>query len=313
MEIKVSNIIVDRQSITPTLIIDVDFEFNSTIEAPLSISGRLLSADNKVISLLNEYQINSDYNLGLRVLTKAEKDKIYREKINSRYFAQLTAVLSTNAIEHIELQREKDQDKSVKFSLNFVIKYLEIFADPQNIATENLFGLQIKRYYKDFIIKHSDWIKSYSQQLGIGKFLLLELQIPDDKKVTELWKELHSNLTQNLKDVENCLRSGDWQKAMFFARKFYENAKIGDNKKVHQEFKNEFSILMTKDQHSEEGINNLLTAIWQLFEFISKYAHEKDRDGNFNLKPIATKEDAYFAYTIGIGFLNLIGRKTSTD
>lgn len=313
MEVKNTNITIDTQALTPTFTIRVDLEFGHKVEAPVSISGRLLSNDGKVIAFLNEHQVNSDTNYGISILTREQKDKLYREKSVNSYYAQLTANLTNKAIEHIEIQREKDHEKSVRFNLEFVVKYIDIPAEPQNLVADNLVRLQVKRPYSSIAIKQSDWVKNFSPQLGIGNFLLLELQIPDDKKVTEFWKELYAKLTHNLKDIETCLRFGDWQKAMFFARKFYENAKIGDNKKAHAKFKDEFSKLMTKDQHSQEGIDNLHTAIWKLFEFISKYVHDKDKEGNLNPLPVSTKEDAYFAYAIALGLLNLIGRKTNAD
>lgn len=313
MDLKNTTITVDTQALTPTLTIRIDLEFGYKIEAPISISGRLLSSDGKVISYINEHQINSDNSYGVNILTRTEKDKIYREKTTNSYYAQLTAILSPKAIEHIEIQREKDHEKAVKFSIDLVVKYIDIPTEPPNLTGDSIIRLQVKRQYNNIVIKQSDWVKNYAPLLGIGNFLLLELQIPDDKKVTEFWKELYAKLTHNLKDIETCLRVGDWQKAMFFARKFYENAKIGDNKKAHGKFKDEFNKLMAKDQHSQEGIDELYTAIWKLFEFISKYVHDKDKDGNLNPLPISTKEDAYFAYSIALGLLNLIGRKINAD
>lgn len=313
MEIKKTLIIIDTEALTPTLSIRIDLEFGQKVEAPISISGRLLSNDGKVIAFINEYQISSDNYYGISILTREQKDKLHRDENVIIYNAQLTACLTHKAIEHIEIQREKDPEKAVRFNLDFVIKYISIPTKPTNIAAEDLVRLQLKRLNRKLIINQSDWVIKFAPQLGIGNFLLLELEIPDNKKVTEFWKELYATLTHNLKDIETALRSGDWQKAMFFARKFYENAKIGDSKKAHHKFKDEFNKLMTKDQHSQEGIDDLYTAIWKLFEFISKYVHDKDQVGNLSPLPVTKKEDAYFAYAIALGLLNLIGRKTNAD
>lgn len=313
MNIKNTNITIDTLALTPTFTIKIDLEFGYNVEAPISISGRLLSNDGKVIAFLNEHQVNSGKSFGISILTREQKDKLCSEKNVDSYHAQLTAIITHKAIEYIELQREKDCEKAVRFSLDFIVKYFVIPVEPKNLAADNLIRIQVDQTFTNIVIKQSDWVNNFSPQLGIGNFLLLELQIPDDKKVSEFWKDLYAKLTHNLKEIETCLRSGDWQKAMFFARKFYENAKIGDNKKAHAKFKDEFNKLMTKDQHSQQGIDDLHTAIWKLFEFISKYAHDKDRDGNLNPLPVSTKEDAYFAYAISLGLLNLIGRKTCAD
>lgn len=308
MAIKISNITIDTQSISPTLTVEVEVEYDYSINIPISISGRLLSADNKVLSQLNESQINSEYDYDLRILNKTERDKI-KEGSKRNYYAQLTAVLTPKAIEHIEIQREKNTEKSVKFSVGFVVKYLVITAEQQNLIVENLLKLQIKKSYSEFTIKQSDWIRNYSSHLGIGNFLLLELQVPDDKKVSIFWKKLYEKLCQNVKDMEISIRSGDWEKTMFIARKFFENVKIGDNKSEHKKFKEEFGKLMEHENHGKEGIENLYDAIWKFFEFVSKYVHDKDKTGNINPSPISKKEDAYFAYVLAIGLLNLIGGK----
>jgi len=313
MNIKNTTIKIDTNALTPAFIVRVDLEFGDIVEAPISISGKLLSSDRKVIAFLSEYHVNSDSSYGINILTREQKDKLYKEKNVKSYFAQLTANLIPKAIEYIEIQREKDLEKAVRFNLDLVVKYIDIPAELSSLSADNLVRIQVNQLYDNVVIKQSDWVKNFSPQLGIGNFLLLELQIPDDKKVNEFWKELYSKLTQNLNDIEICLREGDWQKAMFFTRKFYENSKIGDNKKAHAKFKDEFSKLMTKTQHSQQGIDDLYTAIWKLFEFTSKYVHDIDNEGNLNPLPVSTKEDAYFAYVIALGLLNLIGRKANAD
>jgi hypothetical protein len=313
MKINILDITVDSHTISPALTIGLDIQCPRNIEAPISISGTLSTSDGKVVSFLNEYNLNTDSYFELDALTEAERKRILKEKDIRQYYVQLTAVLSQKAIEYIEIQREKDSTKSVKFMLNFIVKYLEIQVKPVNVIEGTLIRVQIKRDQQRFEIKQSDWVIKYSPNIGIGNFLLLELQIPDDKKVSKFWKDLYAALCHNLKDIEKCLRSGDWEKAMFFARKFYENVKIGDGKPGHKQFKEEFDKLLTKDQHSEEGIQNLHDGIWKLFEFFSKYVHGKDTKGYPRPLPVSTKEDAYFAYSLALGLLNLIGKKTNED
>ena len=112
--------------------------------------------------------------------------------------------------------------------------------------------------------------------------------------------------------MESCMRKGDWHKTMFYARLFYERIKIGDNKPAHKKFREEFDKLLKKDQHNDEGIQNIYDALWQLFEFISKYTHVEDKQGNSKPIPVTSKEDAYFAYSLALGLLNFISKKIST-
>lgn len=109
--------------------------------------------------------------------------------------------------------------------------------------------------------------------------------------------------------MESCLRSGDWQKVMFIGRKYFENIKVGDNKPGHNNFKNKLSAAFVEFGHSAEGIKELLDAIWHFFNFVSKYVHDKDRLGNLTTLPTPTRADAFFAYALAIGLLNMIGEK----
>lgn len=312
MEIKLQNITIDQQAISPTLTIGLYLEFGYSLETPISISGRLLSADSKVLSLLNEYQLNTDSNFGLKQFSKAERDRIWREKSNHSYYAQLTATLPSNAIEHIELIREKDHEKSVRFNMDFVVKFLDMPATPQEITIDFL-RVNIKRAYTNAVIKQSDWVKNYSPLLGIGNFLLLELIIPDKHKVSKEWKELYDRASLRLTEMNEAIRLGDWQKTMDRGRQFYDSLKIGDKKDGHQKFEQELRKLFEADQHSPEGIQNFLDGIWKFFDYNSKFVHDKDRKGNLNPIPITTKEDAYFIYAMGVGLLNIIGKKISDD
>jgi hypothetical protein len=309
MEIKEPKITIDTQCIEPTLSIRTDIEFKDKIYVPISISGKLFSGDGKVIAFINEYQFSGETYYTLKSLSKIEKERIKREQYSTTYYATLNATITSKVIDHIESIREKDLEKTARFRIEYIIKYLDIPAEPSAFLENDLIRINIKQITKTVEIKQSEWIRQYSPHLGIGNFLLLELNIPDYKNVTEFWKNLYEKLTENLKEIETCMQNGDWQKAMFCARKFYENAKIGDNKKGHTQFKDEFNKLMIKDQHSQQGIDDLHTAIWKMFEFTSKYVHDQNKEGDIKPNPISTKEDAYFSYAIALGLLNLIGKK----
>ncbi|MCC6372886.1 MAG: hypothetical protein IT236_17915 [Bacteroidia bacterium] len=310
MNIKISKISIETQALTPTLTIWAELEFQREIEIPLSISGRMLSNDGKLLSLLNEYQVHTDTYYELTILSRPAKDKLYRQKNETRYQAQMTAVLNHMALDWIERLREKDHEKSVRFSFDFIVKTMEIPAEPDRLGTNDSFlKLQIKRLFTNEIIKQSDWVNNYAPSLGIGKFLMLELKMPTHINVSKFWSDLYQQLCLNLNDMETSLRSGDWEKTMLHARKFYENIKIGDNKPGNKKFKDEFDKIMGNDLHTKDGIQNLYDALWKLFEFMSKYIHEKDKAGNIQPAPVSKKEDAYLAFTLGVGLLNMIGRK----
>jgi hypothetical protein len=309
MNITDTKIKVDDQAINPTLNCGINLEFDSSIEIPISISGRLLHQNGRVISLISEHQINSENTYGLRLWTKSEKENSIRENNKNHHYVQLSAELTQLALESIELQRDKNSDNSIKFSLDLIVKSLRLNKEIQENNFSDFIELKIDRKYENVNIEQSDWINNFSEKLGIGKFMLVELNIPN-RNLPEFWLNLFSKLKANVEDMEKCIRGGDWQKTMLFARKFFENIKIGDKKKGHKNFKEEFNKKMKENQHSEQGTKNLYDAIWKFFEFLSKFIHDKDTDGNsYEVLPIPTKEDAYFAYALSIGLLGLIGKK----
>lgn len=314
MEIKINNIIVDQQSLSPTLTIGVYIDFYYDLEAPISITGRLLT-DNRVISYLNEYQLNSDTNFGLKYLSKLEREKIFQKKNSSySYYAQLTAQLSPTAIEHIERTREKKQDKSVYFNFDFLVKYLDMPSIPQEQYTLDLVRVNVNRAYKDFVIKQSDWVKNYSLLLGIGNFLLLELSIPEKQQVNEVWLELYDRLSLRVTQMNEAIRVGDWQKAIDRGRQFYDNLNLNKGKADgHQRFREEMKKLFEKERHSADGIQKFFDGIRSFFDYNSKFIHDKDQEGNLNPILTPTREDAYFIYVLSIGLLNLIGKKLTYD
>lgn len=313
MHVKITHIDVDTQSVQPAFGISIDLEYVSDIEAPICISGRLLCS-GKVVSYVNEFHMHSDARIELRVLN-AETSEAHvngGSKYRSSYRPRLTALLSPEAIHFLEETRDRHHEKSVDLYIEFLVKSMTLpFKLPATGTIQNyaLFGeVRVDRPSEHFTIKQSDWINKYAAPLGIGKFFLVELNIPNTA-IPKFWSALHEKLVGNVRSIEQCLKAGQWQEAMFYLRKYYENIKIGDNKPGHQKFKSELDKLMRDDQHGEQGIKNFYDALWQLFEFMSKYVHDKDKQGNLNSLPVAYKEDAYLGYSLAIGLLNFIGRK----
>ena len=317
MELKVENIGIYKNALEPALAISFGLEYYDDIDIPLSISG-CLNSGGKIISFLQEHQLHErstkTYSLGL--LTQNEKESVFRGNKRERiHIVKLTAPLSAKAVEHIELEREKNPEKSVIFNFDFVVKIMRL---PVQRDAKGSMALQdnhsvievIQDYGHAYVqIKQSDWVNQYSPFLGIGKFILLEFEIPNKHLVSQEWSDLYDRLYLRTQDIEQAIRLGDWTKAMWSARQFYELIKVGDDRPNHRWFEENLKKLFILEQHSNEGVDNLLNAIHQLFEFVSKYIHDKDRHQKLNPLPIPTKEDAYFAFAISIGLLNVIGKK----
>ena len=310
MEIKIKEIQIDRQAIVPTLTVGFWLEFDYFTESPISITGRLLT-NNKVVAQLNEYQLNTGYDFGLKILSRNKKNKLHIEQNSNRYFAQLSASLTNRTIEYIENQREKRPEKSVNFSIEFIVKTIEILAEPEKITNDVFLNVKIKKHSKNWEIKQSDWIRNYSPYLGIGNFLLLELEIPEKEKVSENWIKLYERLYLRLAEMKDALQNGDWQKTLIISRQFIEGLKFDTRQKKQREFKEDFKTLFINDQFSEQGFDEFYNGIKAFFNYTSKYIHDKNKTGELNIVPIPTKEDAYFVYALGIGLLNIIGKKSN--
>jgi len=197
------------QSIQPALWIGADLEYDDDIEAPISISGRIM-VGNKVVAYINEHQIINETVLDLKVFDKKTADQRMDagNKFKSEYRAKLTALLSPKAIDFIEECRERHHEKSVDFQIEFIVKTLVLSfkpvgtGGPQN--TNSFLELRVAKPYEHYSIKQSDWINRYSEHLGIGRFLLLELNVTNNN-VPTFWKDLYQNLIENLRGAENCI------------------------------------------------------------------------------------------------------------
>jgi hypothetical protein len=71
--------------------------------------------------------------------------------------------------------------------------------------------------------------------------------------------------------------------------------------------------LFIEDDHDQESFDDFHGGILKFYSFLSKYKHGKNRKGDFKKYPTPHKEDAYFAYGLGLGLLNLIGAKLNRE
>jgi len=147
--------------------------------------------------------------------------------------------------------------------------------------------------------------------LGIGKFLLLELNVPEIKKLNDSnWKDLYERLILRITQTEEYIKKGEWDAALKPIRHFYDNLKFLDSKPNQKQFKGELKELFFIDNHNEESFNAFYSAIENLFDFSSKYNHDDDKNGVLKEKYlIARKEDVYLFYSLAIAILNLISKK----
>ncbi|WP_340067232.1 hypothetical protein [Ascidiimonas aurantiaca] len=306
MNIKTIQIEVDTQSINPMLKIWVNLEFDYSNEIPVSISGKLCHQNGQILSVLSEYQLNTDSRYGLTLRTEQQKEE--RGKNTEIHSVQLSALLTPKAIESIEKQREKAQNKSAEFYMEFVLKTMNIPVDFNNLQNNHLVRLNIEKKSERYSIEQSDWVANFSPKLGIGNFLLLELNIAKNQ-TSESWTELIDLLKTNILEMERCIMLGEWKKTIEYSRQFFDGLNIKSSGRTNPTFENKLREVLLNEQHNEEGINDLLKGIKSLFDFTSKYVHPKDRAGILKPYPNSGKEDAYLVYTLSIGLFNLVTSK----
>ena len=310
MEIKANSFSVDQNSTIPALVIYFEMNYMDGEEAPISVSGRILTDDLCLISHLSENYIvkGTSYELNSKDPAASEFNNSNRE---AKWGFHLTAPLSKESISHIEQIRERNQDKAVNLNFDLIVKYFSTKNKLTPIPSQTLLTLNVSRMKSTLRIDQPTWLKTCAPYFEIGNFLLLELRIPDKLLVDEFWFELYQRLVINTQEMESYIRIGDWENVLRSSRRFFDNIKIGDSKPGNIGFEENFQKLMLADGHTLEGVKNLYDGIWQLFEFTSKYAHDKDKAGNLKANVVTSKEDAYFTFAICVGMLNLLGRKIS--
>lgn len=306
MKITRTRIEVEKQAINPTLKIKLDLEFERSKEIPISFSGKLCLNNDKILSVITEYQTNSDRNHNLQSPDSDSKavDSGFKDQI----MIQLSAELTPLAIESIERERDKNATKSVEFYIELVAKSLIVPVERFQYNGSDLVQLDIRREHARVSISQSDWINDFTDKLRIGNFLLLELNIPNEK-ATGSWKKLFDNLKSQLTEMENNLKNGDWKRAIETSRPFFELLKLRNNNIGDKNLKHELNNILIQEGHNQQGIDQLFSGINSIYQFVSKYSHLADTQGVFKPFPLANKEDAYLLYSLSINLLNLIGKK----
>jgi hypothetical protein len=319
MDFVVKSITVEQNSILPSLLVSIEVSHYYNMEALISISGTLRSGFGVTIAHLSEHEFQGERVIDLKLFDENQTNEIYSgaNKYRSAFYITLTALLTPKAVQHIEEVREKTGEKSVLLGCKLVSRIVTLPYKPKSAGgpqtNDTLIAIKTKEISLDqYKISQSDWINSYAKPLGIGNYLLLELNIPSKHEVDEAWTELYHRLRLRLSEIETANREGDWQKAMIASRQFYEIIDFKEKRLIKdKELREALKELFIKDNHSIEGFQNFMTGISSFFNFTSKYFHDKNnRDGEYNPVPNPTKEDAYFVYALALGLLNIIGKKT---
>ncbi|MGB7532202.1 MAG: hypothetical protein WA977_04380 [Halobacteriota archaeon] len=332
-----------RDSVSPEIRFDIPLYYRAKYEMPIAAMGILLSEDGKKISDLTEMvtDVSKTSELAAKDIAASESEK--EEEIVLSMVAKLDPI----ALDHIEDLRSKNSKGDVKLSLEIVVRTLnshtilsylllhkgtppfELSKDRKNAQVvlhnwpEKGFSAestdmwilsgqggstflklrnnndQLKANVK---IPSNDWLHDFCPVLQVGKFAVFEFKIPEYK---ERKGDLSKRINEAIKAVEKMegdLRKSEWNRVIEDSRPIWELLRNVDKIKD----------LLLRDGYTEEAAGDLNAIINKLFDYSSKFHHKlgKPPEKKIMYEIKASKEDAYFMYTTGLAFANMISKKT---
>ena len=149
----------------------------------------------------------------------------------------------------------------------------------------------------DVTISSSDWVHDFLPVFGLGRFLTLDLPIPEP--ASELDEKLE-RAVQALSKMDSDIQRGEWADCVEDSRPVWDLLKT-ENPPVKS--------LITQAFPGEAG-TDLLAAVRKLFTFVSTFVKPLDRDKTrLNPVTIPQKEEAYFVYSTSVTVVNLVAQK----
>lgn len=330
-----------RDCVSPEIRFDIPLYYRAKYEMPIAAMGILLSEDGKKISDLTEVVtgVSKTSELAAEDIAASESEK--EEEIVLSMVAKLDPV----ALDHIEDLRSKNSKGDVKLSLEIVVRTLNshtilsylllhkgtppfelpkyrknaqvvlhnwpekrfsaesadmwVLSGNSGSTFLKLRNNQLKGYIK---IHSNDWLHDFCPVLQVGKFAVFEFQIPE---YTERTGDLSKRINEAIEAVEKMegdLRKSEWNRVIEDSRPIWELLRNVD----------EIKDLLLSDGYTEEAAGDLNASINKLFDYSSKFHHKLGKPPEkkimYDIK--ASKEDAYFMYTTGLAFVNMISKKT---
>lgn len=184
MEIKIVEPKPYEKSALPSIIFEVEISHVKYQEAIIGVNGWLETDDGKVIASINEhiYEKPKASEIGAR---GSSFDSKFKEEI---YRTRLIALLSKQALDHIEKKRMADKKGDVKLNLCLNVKYLQSRAvilesfliDPKEIGLQQIRISTSRRCESGKIVAHAsdpDFSTPYTNRWmisGSGSPIFLE-------------------------------------------------------------------------------------------------------------------------------------------
>lgn len=324
-------------SINPEILLEIDTIISRGYEIPIELSGIITTEDRKKISDIYKVSFFSTRDITLfayngfnneeqplRVNAKASlNDKILNyidsvRNVNTRgdviLNLEMKFQLAISKVRANHFRKVSSRDLSIQLPNHLesidlkavLFEYQRNFQRGQDalwiLSTDDLGLVEMKteEFNIDHQISSSDWIQDYCPVFELGRYFVFEYLLPDFEDGSGSIEERLNAAINAVKEMKEYLISCEW------------NGLIEKSRSVMELIRNQEEIiqLLKDDGYTEQAASDLNNAIKNLFDFTSKFIHSVDRAGNeLNPDIQASKEDAYFVYTLCVTLVNLISKK----
>lgn len=335
----------ESESLHPSIDITLNIQYREKFLAPLSIKGIISGEDNRTLGNIFEVSLKNGNSFSIQALHYTQQSNI-RDLSITKVFRLTLDQKALDHIEHLREKNKKgDVIIRLDLSMlvlegraeigGYAIERLQIpilnqqgntvrqadllridgsNPDLHNTHTRMMIPSQDLSYLNlreetmtlTNIIKGSDWVNDFQPQLGIGKFLIMEIPevININEPKDEIEERLHS-ASKHLLEISELVKKGEWEEVAEDCRAVYED--------LRKNFKEKFDSLVQKllrDDNgiSDKGIADFMKMIDGHNGFIHEFHHTRGEDGKVK-KIVVHKEDAYALYITLIGLVNILTTK----
>ena len=273
----------NERSLYPSILFDVIIEYED-YEIPISATGHLILLDiDKIISTLNEYSS--------------------RSPSNSKIEFTFESLIDNVAFDYIQNYRDKRQLKDINFRIELNIKVFNSVSDIKELKGSGVEQFKNVEAFYDVNISGNDWLMKYSPKLGGGKFMIVELPLPEFESIEQFWDDYIKEGIEILNNLKAKIDKSEWTEVIVKSREFFEIFRFKKNGDEIIKFKE----LLCMNNLTENDVDGFLKALDNLFQYASKFIHVKEKGTDeIRLKAIAYKEDAYFVYSLSLSIMNII-------
>jgi hypothetical protein len=340
MTVSVISVKAVAETIHPSVDIVFEISYRDTFDYPISVKTIISSEDKRILGHGFEVPSKTAYQIPLKAFNYSQQTN--RQNLHVQKTFRLTLdQKALDHIENLrEKNRKHDVVLQLDLTVSYLEGRLEIgsygthsinvpdqhqqqrqidlikleFTNPNTSQTHlrmlipsqgdySYLALRDEPLTISHTIKGSDWINDFQPQLGIGKFLVMEipevLSVSDSKD--ELGKRLHS-ATQRLKEIGELLRKGEWDDVAEDCRGIYEDL----TKNYLPQFESSIKdLLRDTNGISDKGLNAFNEMIKNLGTYSHEFHHYRDEEGKAKQVTV-NKEDAYALYVSLVGLVNML-------